>query len=803
MTQKARRCSGSGPGFFRLFGAALLLAGCSTILGLEDGTTQAECTTKAECAPGYGCLKNACRDECTGDSDCGRDARCLNAIGVSACIPAEEGCDSGDCPDGTTCVQNRCRTECETAAQCAGGQQCLEGLCFGTDATHDTPPSGGGTSGGAGGAGGSGVSAGAGGMSLPGDGGAGGAGAAAGAGAAGGEGATGGESGGTGISCAPNAPVCVDNRATSCNAQGDGYVGGFQNCTSRQTCKAGACEDHECMPGVSFCSGKELRQCAEDGLSSESVATCSASEYCDAPSGKCQTGVCAPNELACDGNRATTCNAAGSGFTAGGTSCTSNQTCQSGVCEPQVCTPSEIYCENQSVKTCSANGLASSLTATCSNQTCVETGATASCKGVCAPLQRQCGGGRPQQCNATGDYANDGSACHASATCNPTTVACQCNSGYAGNGVTCTQCAAGTFAAAGASACSPCAAGTYSAAGASACTPCAAGTYSPASASSCTTCAAACSAAAGTYESTACTATTNRVCSVFPSCQGLTANCGGSSNDNCCASPTVTGGSFKLGTGNANSATVADFALDKYEVTVGRFRKFVAAYAGPPANGAGAHKLIAGSGWSTTWNNLIAADSAALTTAVKCDLTTQTWNTNGANDRLPMNCVSWFEAFAFCAWDAGRLPTEAEWEYAAAGGGFERIYPWGNTPGPTDALSSPALAYANYGCMGDGSAFGTCAVNDILAVGSKPSGVGRYLQLDLAGSVYEWSLDWYANYVANCNNCANVADQAAVTRVVRGGGWQDSGTSLTAANRAEVVPDSHDNFMGFRCARAN
>lgn len=805
MTQEVTRSSGSRPAFFRLFCAGLLLAGCSTILGLEDGKTQAECTAKTECAPGYGCLKGACRNECSGDEDCGRDARCLNAIGVSACIPTEEGCDSGDCPDGTTCVQNRCRTECKTEAQCAGGQQCLEGLCFGTDLTHDTPPATGGTSAGSGGTG-IGASAGmggTGGMSSAGEGG-------AGTGGTGdvsmaGEGGAGGDSGGTGtgISCTPNASLCLENRATTCNAKGDGYEGGFQNCTSKQTCKAGACEDHECVPSELFCSSTELRKCADDGLSSESVDNCVTGTYCDASNGKCQTGVCAANQPACDGNRATTCNGNGSGYVAGGTTCQSNQTCQTGVCETQVCIPSEVYCENQSVKTCSANGLASNLTATCSNQTCVESGATAKCQGECAPQQRRCSGGRPQVCGAQGDYANDGSACSANGTCNPTSVTCQCKAGYAGNGVTCTQCAAGTYAAAGAATCSPCAAGTYAAAGASACTPCAAGTYSAASAGSCTTCAAACSPAAGNYESTACSATTNRVCSTFPSCQGLAANCGASSLDNCCAAPTVGGGTFLRDTTDVYPATISTFALDKYEVTVGRFRKFVAAYAGPPANGAGAHPLIASSGWQAqAWNGLIASNSAALTTAVQCEATYQTWNTTGTNDRLPMNCVSWFEAFAFCAWDAGRLPTEAEWEYAAAGGGDamgERLFPWGNSPVPTNAIGSPAITYANYGCMGDGSAYGSCAVGDILAVGSKPNGVGRYTQLDLAGSVWEWSLDWFATYATPCVDCANLT--AAAARVVRGGGRTSGSSALPVAGRLDVAPGSHLDIVGFRCAK--
>jgi sulfatase modifying factor 1 len=266
-------------------------------------------------------------------------------------------------------------------------------------------------------------------------------------------------------------------------------------------------------------------------------------------------------------------------------------------------------------------------------------------------------------------------------------------------------------------------------------------------------------------------------------------------------SPTVSGGSFKRGTGINFPATVDTFALDKYEVTVGRFRKFVNAFTGPPANGAGAHPLIAGSGWnSTDWNGAIEANSTDLAKAVKCG-TYPTWNaTAGMNDGLPMNCVSWYEAFAFCAWDAGRLPTEAEWEYAAAGGSDERLYPWNNSPVPTDATNSPAFAYASYGCMGDGSAFLNCTFADILAVGSKPMGVGRYGQMDLAGSVWEWALDWFATYKTTCNNCANLTDSGS--RVVRSSDWGASSSDLIATGRLDVAPNGQYDIIGFRCAKA-
>jgi len=82
----------------------------------------------------------------------------------------------------------------------------------------------------------------------------------------------------------------------------------------------------------------------------------------------------------------------------------------------------------------------------------------------------------------------------------------------------------------------------------------------------------------------------------------------------------------------------------------------------------GANLAITGSGWDSTWNTNLAANTAALRTALKCDATYQTWtDTAGSNESKPVNCLDWYTAFAFCAWDGGRLATEAEWNYAASG----------------------------------------------------------------------------------------------------------------------------------------
>jgi sulfatase modifying factor 1 len=133
-------------------------------------------------------------------------------------------------------------------------------------------------------------------------------------------------------------------------------------------------------------------------------------------------------------------------------------------------------------------------------------------------------------------------------------------------------------------------------------------------------------------------------------------------------------------------AMVSDFRLDTYEVTVGRFRAFVNAGMGTsgtaPAADAGAHAQIAGSGWDPTWNDQLESSTPELVAAVKCFTLCQTW-TDAAldNESLPMTCITWYEAMVFCLWDGGYVPTEAEWDYAAAGGSEQRVYPWSSLAG--------------------------------------------------------------------------------------------------------------------------
>jgi formylglycine-generating enzyme len=284
-----------------------------------------------------------------------------------------------------------------------------------------------------------------------------------------------------------------------------------------------------------------------------------------------------------------------------------------------------------------------------------------------------------------------------------------------------------------------------------------------------------------------------------PSCSGLAATCGPSGNESCCTSLLVPGGTFYRSydgvdfTDKSYPATVSDFYLDKYEITVGRFRVFVNAGMGtqksPPEAGAG--EGITGSGWDSTWNTNLAAAPNSLTAALKCDATHQTWtDTAGSNESEPINCLDWYTAFAFCAWDGGRLATEAEWNYAASGGSEQRYYPW-SSPATSTTISD---SYAVYNC--DGS----CTT---LNVGSKsPTGDGKWGQSDLAGNVWEWILDWYARpYSMPCNNCADLTTTGY--RVIRGGGFYYYASSLRSADRNYNNPEGGNYNIGARCARTS
>lgn len=300
-----------------------------------------------------------------------------------------------------------------------------------------------------------------------------------------------------------------------------------------------------------------------------------------------------------------------------------------------------------------------------------------------------------------------------------------------------------------------------------------------------------------------------------PNCAGLEKTCGANRDGSCCTSRVVQGGtyyrSYDLAGDPSTSgdmrapATVSTFQLDKYEVTVGRFRAFVNAGMGtqtiPPQQGAGAHANIERSGWDPSWNMSLTTDTAVLKTRVRCNSSLQTWTDSpGENENRPMNCLTWYEAMAFCVWDSGYLPTEAEWNYAAAGGDQQRAYPWSSPAGSLTLDSSYAIYKDGMNCGGKGGP--DCTVADLAPVGSRPNGDGLWRQSDLAGNVWEWTLDWAASYatVTPCVDCADLT--AGSVRVIRGGSFFRDATQMRTGTRLSASPTDRFGDVGVRCARA-
>ena len=310
--------------------------------------------------------------------------------------------------------------------------------------------------------------------------------------------------------------------------------------------------------------------------------------------------------------------------------------------------------------------------------------------------------------------------------------------------------------------------------------------------------------------------------SCAPGGAGMT-NCGsgGSGTESCCTSLEVTGGTFDRTYSNggvgpmngADSATVSAFRLDKYEVTVGRFRQFVDAWTTSgtsvqPNPGAGKHLHLHGGqglsyvtspssyepGWLAASDPNISPTTANLTEGVPYS----TWTASpGASENLPINTVTWAEAYAFCIWDGGFLPSEAEWEYAAAGGAVELEYPWGN------AAPGNASTFAIYGCLYPAGASGMCGgTNSNQApVGTTLDGAGLFGQFDLAGNTEEWTLDFYATpYVSPSDDAANFV--ASNQRVARGGEYNADLAQLEPPYRDTSNPTQRSWGVGMRCARS-
>lgn len=257
------------------------------------------------------------------------------------------------------------------------------------------------------------------------------------------------------------------------------------------------------------------------------------------------------------------------------------------------------------------------------------------------------------------------------------------------------------------------------------------------------------------------------------------------------------GGTFRMGSEDADAnpgdgegpvrgVTVRPFEIDAHCVTNERFAAFVAA--------TGYRTDAERFGWSYVFAKFLPGhlrrDSPRpAATPWWCGVRGAYWAApEGPGSDLssrgdhPVVHVSWADAAAFCRWEGSRLPTEAEWEYAARGGLDQRRYPWGDelTPGGEHRCNIWQGRFPTRDTAEDGYA-GTAPVDAF-----PPNGFGLY---NVSGNVWEWCADWWTR---------------DASRVMRGGSYLCHASYCNryrVAARTSNSPDSSGGNNGFRCAR--
>jgi len=233
-----------------------------------------------------------------------------------------------------------------------------------------------------------------------------------------------------------------------------------------------------------------------------------------------------------------------------------------------------------------------------------------------------------------------------------------------------------------------------------------------------------------------------------------------------------------------HKVTLSAYCIDKTEVTVKAYAACVS------AKGCSAAPL------TVNWNKYSAADVKLYSRFC-----------NGDNRPAhPINCIDWYQAKAYCMWAGKRLPTEAEWEYAARGDDG-RAYPWINDvpSGRVNACGSECAAMAKRELNLDWKSMyhASDGWETTAPVGNFPGGASPFGALDMAGNVWEWTADWYGAY-SGVAATDPPGPKIGTARVIRGGGWDDhAAASLCTAHRDNLGPSVRNVHAGFRCARAD
>ena len=242
----------------------------------------------------------------------------------------------------------------------------------------------------------------------------------------------------------------------------------------------------------------------------------------------------------------------------------------------------------------------------------------------------------------------------------------------------------------------------------------------------------------------------------------------------------IPGGTFWMGDPDyakpVHKVTLSPFCIDRTEVTVAGYRACVQDGGCPPPSA------------TVDWKDIKPEEKTKW--SPYC-----TWGKRKL-DEHPINCVDWNQATTFCEWAGGRLPSEAEWEYAARGKDG-RLYPWGNQRPDASRLNA---------CGGECGQARMYPGDDgwpaTAPVGSFPEGASAFGVLDMAGNVWEWTADSFADYSDQPVTDPQRLQHDESPRVFRGGSWTNvDPVWVRAGYRNKRDPGSRTMILGFRCAR--